>query len=349
MMQNDTGACLAVESWPQMDQEAWAAARASGDFFSDGGHAAQYRANTVRICVRSYGRYLMVMTLLGRLKDTDASIGVRFSVENLRLFIDHETSRLAPSSMSILLRALSSCVKVMDPLADRDPLLRASRYWKRIDRRKHSRSELIDPPVLLELGITLMDEADSQELPPVRRSLRYRDGLLIAFLALCPLRLENLRSLTEGVHFHLGGNCELRIGAAHMKGRRDLETVVPQFLMQRIERYWHTYRKVLAKKARPGESALWLTQQGKQMAAASVYHCVKSMIKERTGRQFTPHMFRHSVASYLAEVSPTQARIAMGVLGHSDIRTTQTYYDRGRRWQAMCRYQRLVRTLIRAG
>ncbi|HYH47215.1 MAG TPA: hypothetical protein VEG34_16160, partial [Thermoanaerobaculia bacterium] len=64
-------------------------------------------------------------------------------------------------------------------------------------RRKAGR--IVSPAVLLDLGTTMMEEGQagtaSDPLPAARL---HRDGLIIAFLALIPLRRSNLVSLEIG-------------------------------------------------------------------------------------------------------------------------------------------------------
>ena len=53
--------------------------------------------------------------------------------------------------------------------------------------------------VLVEAGLTLMMGAEgSTSLTPFRRARQFRDGLMVAMLALHPIRLKNFASLETG-------------------------------------------------------------------------------------------------------------------------------------------------------
>ena len=54
-------------------------------------------------------------------------------------------------------------------------------------------SRLVSPKRLMQLGLAIMNEADTTSRETaVRRAADYRDGLIVALLALCPLRMRNL-------------------------------------------------------------------------------------------------------------------------------------------------------------
>ena len=61
--------------------------------------------------------------------------------------------------------------------------------------------QLRDSRELLQLGLELIKEAEETEfLRPHLRQVQLRDGLMIAFLALRPLRIKNFSSLQLGNH-----------------------------------------------------------------------------------------------------------------------------------------------------
>jgi len=67
-------------------------------------------------------------------------------------------------------------------------------------------------------------------------ALRHRDGLLIAFLALIPLRRRTVTALRIGKHpIKVGDVRALAIPAADTKNKRDLDYPISPELAQRID------------------------------------------------------------------------------------------------------------------
>ncbi len=197
----------------------------------------------------------------------------------------------------------------------------------------------------------MMDEAEAGSLRDKRRAVLYRDGLLIAFLALCPLRLRNAQALRDGHHLNLGeGSNRLSIPAEEMKTRkRDFEVTLPQELIDRLRRYMSNFRPILAWRQGTDETALWLTTRGTIMTPYTLADRIKRIVWARKGIKFSTHMFRHSAATFIAEVAPDQALIATGVLGHTKFRITKKHYIRGQQIKAVHSYQDEVAAIITRG
>ena len=93
-------------------------------------------------------------------------------------------------------------------------------------------SRLKHPQDLIALGERLMDEADAtSERSETRRSIRYRDGLLIAFLAYRPIRRRNLAMMRLGQHLVKVGGCwRILFAAEETKTHVPYEAVLPAAL-----------------------------------------------------------------------------------------------------------------------
>ena len=88
--------------------------------------------------------------------------------------------------------------------------------------------------------------------------------------------------------------------------------------------------------------ALWLSRSGRPLDRDSISKRIKERLGRRTGKRFTAHMFRHASASYIVEVAPAQARMVVGVLGHSGFRTAQDHYIKGQQHTAVRSYQEAI-------
>jgi integrase/recombinase XerD len=343
---------LPVEQWPDLDRRAWAQAHTPSDYFTKGGFAANWSPATSALCEREYGRLLRFQVRSGTLRKVHR-VGQRIArEEDLRPFIDWLRTSFAPLSVVTGLRQISQAVRAMDPGADRTLINRAAaalgRRAKPVRRIDH---RLISPSQLWHLGTTMMDEAETSCLSDKHRAVLHRDGLLIAFLALCPLRRKNTQGLRNEHHLDIvRGSNRLIIPAEEMKTRkRDFEVTLSEELVDRIRRHWTHYRPILAWRPGTDPTALWLTMRGTVMSYDTLYDRIRRILQERKGVQFSPHMFRHSAATFIAEVAPCQALIAVGVLGHTRFQTVRQHYIRGQGIKAFEMLQDEVAAIIARG
>src|SRR5690606_42052534 len=76
--------------------------------------------------------------------------------------------------------------------------------------------------------LQLMDTCEAGADRPAYAALRYRDGLLIAFLIACPMRLKNLANLVIGQHLLFDGTGYLvKLTEAETKAARPYVAAVP--------------------------------------------------------------------------------------------------------------------------
>jgi hypothetical protein len=117
--------------------------------------------------------------------------------------------------------ALLRMLTVLAPERDWTTLGRVYNHLKQTATPSRDKlSRLVRASDLFEVGLRLMntcEEADRPQYVPIR----YRDGLLIAFLIGCPLRLKNLSDLVIGQHLVFDGRAyRLKLGAAENKSGR---------------------------------------------------------------------------------------------------------------------------------
>ena len=94
----------------------------------------------------------------------------------------------------------------MCPGADLSWLLLIAKRLANQKTLKPAKSRLVTSEQLYALGIELMDGAEQSD--PVRKldAFRYRDGLIIALLALIPLRRRTVAALRIGQHLLKSGD-----------------------------------------------------------------------------------------------------------------------------------------------
>jgi integrase len=203
-----------------------------------------------------------------------------------------------------------------------------------------------------------MANAMAQPMPPGlpagpgHPALLYRNGLMIAVLALRPLRQRNFLALE--LHRHLrqqGEGWTIKFPATETKTNIALEMPFPQVLLPALALYLEVYRPVLLDlrgplnpdhAARPAGQHLWVSRCGTAMTDGALH---KALIRHTTacfGHAVNTHLFRDCAATSLADEHPEIVRYAADLLGHKYFSTTETYYIPARQRHALRRYQDII-------
>jgi integrase/recombinase XerD len=338
--------CLPLAEWPSVDREAFEAALRPGGLLLEDGAGAQLRPNTLRRHRKGYGRFL------SWLADTQPEIPIgppspSSAPQATKEVVERYAAALRRTNASgTVLERLSSLYVVLRWIApDRNwswfvPLLR--RLEARAVGVTDKRLRLRRADELLELGEAMMAAAEDprqrvgQRDHPHDRARLYRDGLMIAFLAMRPLRLANLIGMEVGRHLvRCGDRWWIEIAGEEMKTGTPLEIPFPDRLTAALQRYLTYWRPRLAP---PGMAelsfALWLSDQGRAMSRSRT----NTMINRRTAAAFglpvNPHLFRDALATTIAVHRPEEVHIVSRLLGHNAIATVERFYNQARQVDA---------------
>ena len=340
---------LPLEEWPKVDYEAWETANRGGDLLAGRGPATRWKPKTRLTARKAYGNWLRFLRDNGRLESAPL-IGLRLNEENLRDYIATLRARASPNTVLTQLGHLSAAIAVMDPTADRSLLkLALSRLTRGARPVRDKKSRLISPLVLLGLGQKLM--ADWQSRPahdPRLNAMDYRDGLMIAFLALCPLRLENLAAIRIRQHLTFdSGRPRLAFAADEMKGKRPLEFDVPAVLHEELALYLGDIHTMLYRGLQLS-APLWPSlHTGKsQMSEHGIYTRITQVTEKHLGQPVSPHMFRDAAATFITELAPEHAMMAARVLQHASLDVTMRHYVHGQQHLAALKYHSAIDEII---
>src|SRR5262249_25441949 len=127
---------------------------------------------------------------------------------------------------------------------------------------KPARLHLVTSDRLYALGIELMNDAEPSGSVDKGNAFLYRDGLIIALLAVAPLRRSTLAALRTGEHLLKSGDLwVLEIPAKDIKTRQSLDFLLSGPLSARIDRYLAEFRGAI-----PGatkHNGLWPSKKGR--------------------------------------------------------------------------------------
>ena len=216
-------------------------------------------------------------------------------------------------------------------------------------------SRLVRASDLFELGLRLMDTCQSGPDRPQYVPIRYRDGLIIALLIACPMRIKNLASLVIGQHLVFDGSAYLlKLSAAETKSGRPYAAAVPPELTPYIDGWLQVHRPSLQLMARGDGQVgsigghLWLNRWGRPMHSAAIRHQIEIRTKEAFGKAIWPHLFRDCAVTELVDCAPEEIGIAPDLLGHAELQTTRKYYIQALVIKAHARVQKVIAARRRA-
>ena len=259
---------MPLQRWPEADRKIWMAATTVTDPFADsGGDRANMRAHSNRRLRSSYGRWLTYLDLTGQL-DPHADPALRIGRGIVEQYV-RELQALGNMSSTIALRLtdLLLIARLFDARTDWDHIAQLAKKVRAMPATgKDKRIRLRGSDELCNLGHNLMDKAGT-ETSPLRAATLHRDGLMIALLALVPLRGANFVQLRLETELRqMDGRWAVTIAGSATKTHTPLEFDWPQDLVPALETYLAIYRPTLASRryrwlTRAGDH-LWVAQTG---------------------------------------------------------------------------------------
>jgi integrase len=342
---------IRIQDWPAPDRHALAAAERPARLLDERGRAATWRPATRHALVGAYGRWL------GHLRGQGVDLAAELPTERVtparidtyRRFL---AGRCAPVTVASYLGQLH--MFLLDLWPDRDwAWLSAiqARQQRLADPSRNKAPRIVALADVVQLGLDLMEQADGEDADratagPSHPSLLYRDGLLIALLAMRPLRQRNLLGLRIGAHLRRSPDgWDIHIPATESKTHTAITQPVPASLLRHLERYLAHHRPRLlvmrgpmapGHTSRPADDQLWVTRCGTAMTPGSLQKLLRRHTQARFGVVLNCHVFRDIAATAVAEARPEGRQLAADLLGHRNVVTTERHYI-GARQQAALR------------
>ena len=317
---------LPYAEWPEEDRRLWYAAFKKGaGLFDDCGRGASLSERSQQQLQYAYGKFLKFVAVKhpDRLGCTPAA---RVGVDMVEQFVKFQPATCGDLTISIYLYHLGLVLKSIYPASDWSWLVTISKRIAARGKEKRKKYHLVTSETLYALGIALMDGAFSSGKPVTASSVQttYRDGFIIAFLALIPLRRRTLGLLRIGQHLvKSGADWAIDIPASDTKLKRPLEFPLSPELSARIDFYLKEIRsRILGAK---GNDYLWVSRCG-PMNDKMIYKSVRRRTQKALGFPVNLHRFRHAAATFWSVRDPVNVRGVKDLLGHATFATTEQYY-----------------------
>ena len=223
---------LPFVEWPQEIRYLWETAFAEGDDFLDDGGPGAHLQPTSRAALRSAcGRFLRYLELEGCDLDVEAP-EKQINPKLLRAYVEYRRPSCSDRTIAIELNHVRLAFRLIFPQVDWTWLLNATKRIAGQSKQKPAKHHLVTSDEFYVLGLELMNVAieAAKALSMVSKvcAFQYRDGLIIALLAVIPLHRRTLTALRMGVQLIRSGNLwALDIPAADMKMAEPVEFLIP--------------------------------------------------------------------------------------------------------------------------
>jgi hypothetical protein len=321
---------LKVHEWSSVDQVAWKEAIRPAVRLQRGGAAAHLTQVSQNDIANRYGLYLDFL-LRNSLFDLTSGAAQLVVPAHLHHFVVELEGRVSPVTIWNSVYKLRRAAECLVPDADFGWLMELEKNVALVAEPKDKTDRLVLADRLLEAGLTLIQEAERFPSTPKRRAQGVRNGLMIALLALHPLRIKNFATLTIGQTIQkMGDRWWLIIDVKKTKTRRRDERRVPEFMTEIIDRYVEKYRPILLGE-HTQDSAFWLSlTTGRQFTIKNMGTLISKITEQTLGVDVSPHLFRMAAATTAALLGSSTPHLATGVLGHRDKRITEEHYNRAR-------------------
>jgi integrase len=341
---------LYVGEWPDADRRAWESACRPGSRFSRGGCASRLAEVSRGDFANRYGAFLGYLQRTGRL-DCDARPAGQVSLLNVQAYLADLNTRVRSVTAWNAIYKLRRAAELLVPTQDFSWLVEIENDLALIMEPRSKFDRLVFTDRLLEAGLTVATEAERFGKDALTRARGVRNGLMVALLALYPIRLKNFAGLELGRTFkEAGGSWWIALPSISTKTRRRAdERRVHPVLNRWIDLYLHEARPALIG-GRPATDALWISSRtGAAYTRKNLGALVSKTTRATLGVDVSPHLFRTSAASTATAYGSETPFLASAILNHSDPRVTEEHYERRSSANAAEIFADMVSSLVREG
>ena len=320
---------LPIELWPEADRKAWLSVCRPSERLKRGGAGAHMKPITLKDLARRYGYFL---DLLNRwnLLDLNKAAGAHVTPENVDAYLAELRDRVGSVTIHGSIYKLRRACELIDTARDLSWLADVEKDLAMVMRPRSKAGRWVLTEVLVEAGLTLIAEAEtSRTMSKLAQARQARNGLMVAMLAMHPIRLKNFAALEIGRNIvEIKGAWWIVLSASETKEGRPDERRIDDLLQPALDRYLKKYRPFLAG-ADQSTTALWLSSNdGASMSYAGVERVLTETTRTTVGIPVSPHLFRTAIASSAAIHGGANPHLARALLHHTDTRVTEEHYNR---------------------
>jgi integrase len=338
---------LPVSEWPDGDRGAWEEACRPGSRLKPGGAASHLAPVSRDDFARRYGAFLGFLQRTDRLEPhRDAATQV--TLPAVEAYIADLKARVRSVMVYNCIHQLRRAAQLLAPMLDFSWIADIEKDLALEMEPRSKFDRLVLTGQLVEAGLTLLAEAQEFATTDLARARGVRNGLMIAVLALCPIRLKNFAALEIGCTFkEIHGRWWIALPGITTKSGRPDERRVPAWLNRYIDLYLGQARPVLLG-SRPPTNALWISSAtGRPMTTKNIGILISKITFETLGVDVSPHLFRTAAASTAAAYGGNTPHLASALLNHTDPHVTEEHYNRANSVSASKIYAEIINSFLR--
>jgi site-specific recombinase XerD len=334
---------LPVGKWPPADQQAWEEACRPAVRLKTGGSASHLAPVSRNDIANRYGAFLGFLQRRGVLDLLSPAAG-QVTPANVAIYIDELKARVRSFTVWNAVYKLRRAAELMNLQGDFCWLREIENDLALLAEPKSKLDRQVLAELLVEAGLTLVAEARKSAKSDFEQAKEVRNGLVIALLAACPIRIKNFAELEIGRTLkQVDGRRWITLPASSTKSRRIDERRVPNYLNKIIDLYLTEARPRLIG-SKPGSNWLWISSRtGGRFTTKNLGTLISKITLQTIGVDVSPHLFRSAAATSSALYGGRTPHLASAVLGHTDPRVTYEHYNRASSVHAAKAYAAIVR------
>jgi integrase len=142
---------------------------------------------------------------------------------------------------------------------------------------------------IVQAGLTLVTEAEAFARYPFKRAIGIRNGLIVALLAVCPIRIKNYAALEIGRTFKQEqGSWWIALPYGTTKTDTADQRPVPDYLQDAVDLYLAESRTVLIG-SRQATNSLWISSRtGRRYTTKNLGTQISKSPLKRSGSMYRP-------------------------------------------------------------
>jgi integrase len=340
---------LPIEFWPEADRRAWMSACQPSQRLKRGGAGSHLKPITLSDLERRYGYFLDFINRRGLL-DPNKAAGGHVTPENVDTYLEELTARVGSVTVQGSICKLRRACELVDPTCDMSWLADIEKDLALVMRPRSKSDRWVLTEVLVEAGLTLITEAEnSRRMSKLAQARQVRNGLMVAMLAMHPVRLKNFAALEIGRSLvEIKDSWWIVLSASDTKEDRPDERRIDDLLLLALDRYLIKYRPLLAGADQSTVAALWISSNdGNPMTYDGVARVITETTRSTVGVAVSPHLFRTSIASSAAIHGGKNLHLASALLHHTGSGVTEAHYNRASSLSAAQSYQAILQGYIK--
>lgn len=340
---------MPLRDWPAADQAMWSALITGDDPFGEVGALSHLRATSCEALIKHYGRWLEWLF------QTEPDLllqppGLRATPQRLAAWIA-SLSHVAPPTLHTFVFGVLRVLKASAPDLDWHKQTLAANRLQRAAKRSSSDRKIgrvLSSAVLLDAAIDLAGTKAARANTPLNAALMRRDGTMMAFLSLVPVRLRSLTELELGASvLQSGRRIVINLSPDMMKNGHAWEAPVPATLEPILRAYIDEVRPWLMQRHGAWHNRLWVGRLGTPLAYERIANSIPLVTERELGISISPHLFRDSAATTLVRQSPESTRLIRPLLAHRSDEIAERHYIHATGLEAGRNYARVVDSLTR--